>query len=239
MNYKLVMAKNNIYDPYYVINASSLVKIKDLTGILYNIWCECCDEFINKIINKHPNKYELLQNLGHINVLVGYLSDEGVIQENEKSWKDILSTEQYKFIKEKRHFILGYMLVSEDDEDKKNHYIEYFDTIVRKFDIGRIMINKYEKEYNINLVPREIIISSAKYWCKILWLLDDDGNIYKKDIDNYITDNNILYNKIKWEHLYNLCIENNNNTIYSDNDSIYDNVSIYSDEYNESNEVIL
>ena len=30
------------------------------------------------------------------------------------------------------------------------------------------MINKYETNYKVNLVPQEIIMSSAKYWAKVL-----------------------------------------------------------------------
>ena len=30
------------------------------------------------------------------------------------------------------------------------------------------MINKYETNYKVNLVSQEIIMSSAKYWAKVL-----------------------------------------------------------------------
>lgn len=74
-----------------------------------------------------------------------------------------------------------------------------------------IMINKYEdrasRPFEI-LVPKKIIYSAAKYWKKVLFDFEPD-DIYKKDIEEYIRQYKIDSNDLSWEHLYNLCVQDN------------------------------
>ena len=72
------------------------------------------------------------------------------------------------------------------------------------------MIEKYQRDYNVNLVPQEIIPSSAKYWGKVLCLYLEDIDtgkfcMYKEDIEKYIENSELDSNDLRWEHLYDLC----------------------------------
>jgi hypothetical protein len=72
----------------------------------------------------------------------------------------------YDILEKNRYFVVSYMLLKEIDQN--NHYIILFDTIIRNNNLGIVMINKYETNYKVNLVSQEIIMSSAKYWAKVL-----------------------------------------------------------------------
>ena len=99
------------------------------------------------------------------------------------------------------------MLVEEKYENI--HYIEYFDTIIRKNNFGRLMMRKYYEYFeSVELIPREIIESSAEYWVKVLDFYYEDDNdkkcIKKGEIDTYIKDLNLNPNDLSWQYLYNL-----------------------------------
>lgn len=88
------------------------------------------------------------------------------------------------------------------------------DTIVRKQNFGRIMMQKYKEKINrwynrqidgnveninyIHLVPRNIIHSSAKYWWKELDICS------KECIDELIKEYKLNPTNLHWEHLYEL-----------------------------------
>ena len=81
-----------------------------------------------------------------------------------------------------------------------------FDTVVRNSNLGYHMIDKYRKQRGyVNLIPKEIIKTSAKYWAKILDVLDERGIVQQKFIDEFIEDANIKAEDISWECLYDLC----------------------------------
>jgi len=109
--------------------------------------------------------------------------------------------ESYNMLKKNRSYIVGYMLVTEKDENC--HYIELFDTIIRKNNIGLVMIEKYKEMHNYpTLVPQIIVPDEAKYWAKVLNL---PYPYQKNAIDEFIHDNDLDWNDLAWEHLYKLC----------------------------------
>jgi hypothetical protein len=72
------------------------------------------------------------------------------------------------------------------------------------------MIEKYETNYHVNLVPQEIIPSSAEYWAKVLGFYYEDYDTGKKCIDKEEIEEYIKYykldsNDLSWKHLYELC----------------------------------
>lgn len=141
---------------HYIINDAYFGKIKDLP-----IRVECIEHFISDVVCKNPNKNILLPNLSDIYVLVASFDAQSLLRDGEKSWKEIMKKNEYDIFEKNSHFIVSYMLVIE--KNKNTHYIDLFDTIIRNNNLGRVMIEKYEREYQVNLVPQEIIKSSAKY----------------------------------------------------------------------------
>ena len=100
------------------------------------------------------------------------------------------------------------------EKDQNNHYIQLFDTIIRNNNLGRVMIEKYESYYHANLVPQEIILSSAEYWAKVLGLYYKDydtGKKYidKEEIEEYIKEYKLNSNDLSWKHLYDLYDKDN------------------------------
>ena len=178
---------------HWIINDSYFGKIKDLTFL-----GESIKHFINDVVYKHPNWDILLRNLSDIYVLVASFANQKLLKDGEKSWKEIMKKDEYDILEKNNNFVVSYMLVKE--ENQNTHYIELFDTIIRNNNLGRVMINKYERDkYNVNLVPQYIIPSSAKYWGKVLGLYN------KEDIEEYIKYSELDSNDLRWKHLYDLC----------------------------------
>jgi len=184
----------------WIINDAVLGKIKDIY-----IDGDAIKEFIDNVVYKHPNWAVLLKNLSDIYVLVAYFGSQKYLKDGEKSWKEIMNKEQYETLEKNGDLVIAYMLV--DERYENIHYIDLFDTVVRNNNLGYHMINKYEKErdYNVNLIPQNIILSSAKYWAKILPVIDDSGIVRKNLIDDFMYNTNIKPQDIAWECLYYLC----------------------------------
>ena len=182
----------------WIINDAYFGKIKDLP-----IMGETIKQFLDDVVYKHLNWSILLQNFSDIYVLVASFHAQRYCKDGEKTWGQIMKKEEYDILKKNEKFVVAYMMVKE--KDKNNHYIELFDTIIRNNNLGCVMIEKYETKYEVNLVPQKIIESSAKYWAKVLRLYDDNLDIYKNVIEEYIKDSELDLNDLDWEHLYNLC----------------------------------
>lgn len=169
---------------------------------------EAIKQFINNVVYKHANSSVLLKNFSYIYVLVASYNEQKLLRDGEKTWKEIMKKNEYDIFKKNTYFVVSYMLVKEKDQN--NHYIELFDTIIRNNNLGRVMITKYETRYEVNLVPQEIIPSSAEYWAKVLHLYYYDCNTGKKGIDKevieeYIKEFELNSNDLSWKHLYELC----------------------------------
>jgi len=189
----------------WIINDAYFGKIKDLP-----IMGETIKQFLDDVVYKHPNWSILLQNLSDIYVLVASLGAQRLLKGNEKSWKEIMKKDEYDILEKNRYFVVAYMLVNEKHQN--NHYIDLFDTIIRNNNLGCVMIEKYQEkyEYMVNLVPQQIIQSSAKYWAKVLDFYCEDLDTGKKYIDKNLIEEYIELceldsNDLDWEHLYNLC----------------------------------
>jgi GMP synthase PP-ATPase subunit len=114
-----------------------------------------------------------------------------------------MNNEQYDMLKKNRSLVIAYMLVTE--KYKNIHYIDLFDTVIRKNNLGFHMINKYKKNYDVNLIPQNIIETSARYWAKILNVVDDRNIVRKNLIEEFIETINIKHEDISWKYLYCLC----------------------------------
>ena len=182
----------------FVINDADFGKIKNLY-----LEEESIKQFIENVVYKHPNSRILLQNLSDIHVLVANIGSEKYLKNDEKSWKDIMNNEQYDILKKNNSLVIAYMLVIEKYENI--HYIDLFDTVIRKNNLGFHIINKYKKIYDVNLIPQDIIETSAKYWAKILDFIDDKNIVRENLIEEYIENFNIKDEDISWKYLYQLC----------------------------------
>ena len=101
-------------------------------------------QFVEDHIFTHPNCMSLLPQLSNIIPLIAEAGSDGYCRDSETRWSQVLSDEHYRKLSSQRKLILGWMLLSEDEENKHIKYIDYFDTTVRGLNIGKIMIDKYE-----------------------------------------------------------------------------------------------
>lgn len=120
-----------------------------------------------------------------------------------------MNTEQYNLLKKNDHFVVGYMLIKK--KHPNIHYIDIIDTVVRKNNLARVMMDKYNEciNYSAILIPQNIIRSAAKYWCKQLGLYVtnkyDELKVCNEDIDDFIIEYKLVSNELSWEYLYELC----------------------------------
>lgn len=152
-------------------------------------------QFISSVVFNHPNDDILLKRLSDVYVLVASIGSDGLRHPGEKSWESIMKPKDYDILKENRHMVIGYMLVTR--KDKNTHYIDLFDTVVRGNNLGAVMLDRYETLESLAAIPQEIIPSAAKYWAKVFDLKsieDAEHFIRISDLDPY---------DLKWNHLYN------------------------------------
>lgn len=189
----------------WIIKDAEFMQIRHTT-----IQKETLINFIDDVVYKHSNSSILLKNLSDIYVLVANFGYQKFLHPGEKSWKEIMNEEQYDMLEKNDELIIAYMWIEKQDEDV--HYMGLFDTIVRNNNLGYHMINKYENLHEVILLPHEIIQSSAKYWAKILDVLDDKGMAQKQFIDDFIEKLSINPKDVSWKHLYDLCDEDEDET---------------------------
>jgi hypothetical protein len=158
-------------------------------------------DFVKDIIFQHPNCGTLLSELSNIIIFPALEASDSYVKDGELKWSDVLNQQQMEKLKSEMRLILGYMLLSLDEENENIMYIEFFDTIIRGLNVGKLMIEKYQDKHGITLIPKEIIDTSAKYWAKVLGFIED-GVVKKGLIDSYIESVGIDENKISWRELY-------------------------------------
>lgn len=155
---------------------------------------ETIKEFINNYIYKISNvtniQRELLANLNDIYVLVACYNTQKV---------PTLSCSQYMLLKKNKYYILGFILLS-SQYDEKVDYIDFIDTRLKKNNLAKYMIQRYECMYSQNkyLLPRFIINSSVGYWEKYFTRFDVKTI---KDLSNLIDKFNINIKIVKWYEL--------------------------------------
>ena len=164
----------------WIFNDADYCQIKDIVFLPE----ATMKKFLYDHIISHINSTRLLQNLSDIFVMTARIGSDShyVRQDNETSWKDILSEKQYTFLKENGELIIGYILFGKKTEDI--HYIELCDTAVRGHNILKCMINKYKRSIALqkvyetrqrydsdnepHILPDTIPPSSSGYWQKYL-----------------------------------------------------------------------
>jgi len=149
-------------------------------------------EFMQNYIYESDQKKVILQNLQNLYVFV--------IAYNEK-WKDILDKDAYKILKKYKHYIIGFILVDNNTKTDKIQYIDYIDTRIKKYNIAYQIIEIYEKNNNICLIPYDILETAARYWKKYFERKYYISTLYDLEI---FKNKLVMKHKVCWDFLFKL-----------------------------------
>jgi len=188
----------------WLIQDSYFGTIKEIRGA--TISPEAMLQFFDDVVRKHPNKIPLIQEFSNIHVLLASADAQQYVREGESTWADILTSEQYDTLERNRHLVIGFMLITQNCETGLD-FIEYMDTMVRGHHLGRHMCTKYKNETHHKLLPRIIVKTSVNYWAKELDVINDEGKIERRLIDQSIEPTRNTTEDINWEELYMLCFD--------------------------------
>ena len=171
-----------------LFNNGYLTKFNSLDHTLFNVSVE----FMENYIFESDQKKIILQNLDDLHVF---------ILPFDKSLKNILDNDIFNFVKKNHNYIIGFILLDESAKTDKLQYIDYIDTRIKKHNLASHMIQLYEQQNNIILVPYDILKSASSYWKKYF---ERKYNIKTINaLDNWVNSMNIKKN-IKWDHLIDL-----------------------------------
>ena len=217
----------------FIIDDASFGTVKNLVNTLP---ANVLSDFIIDTLKDNIYRFNI-HNISNLYVLVGTISSERYLKKGELTFKKMLNTNQYTYLKKHRRIILGCMEVNKSEIRDNIYYIDWIDTFVPKHNIAQIMMKKYNnnKSYIDDvLIPREFFAHSINYWIKKNgWdNYEDYRDNYKKALnDDYHIDE--IKSEIKWDVLYNKLEYNikKENMIW---DKSYDNITdtiteLYSD----------
>lgn len=134
------------------IKNGKLLKFDSLHYSLFDISVE----FMKIYIYESNQKKLILDNLQNLYVYVVNFDER---------FKNIIDNNSYKMLKKHNNYIIGFILVN----NKINNivqYINYIDTRIKKHNLAKYMIELYEKQYNIILIPYDILETASRYWKK-------------------------------------------------------------------------
>jgi hypothetical protein len=193
------------FDPFYeeefVFRCAHFGQIKDTPSRNY-------EYFVRSTILNNYNINVWLRDFSNIWIYEISIEDEKYRpDEDDLTWKELLTKKQYQKLKKIKRMIVGYMIVDIDKDG--THWIELFDTVFRGIDIGARMINRYNEHTRQRCIPRHIIVSAARYWAKQLfraeWNREKGYYMTKADIEEFIKHYNLNKKSLEWEYLYELC----------------------------------
>ena len=134
------------------IKNGKLLKFDSLHYSLFDVSIE----FMENYIYESNQKKLILDNLQNLYVYV--------INFDEKI-KNIIDKNSYKTFKKHNNYIIGFILV-DNTINNKTQYINYIDTRIKKHNLANYMIELYEKQHNIILIPFDILETAGRYWKK-------------------------------------------------------------------------
>ena len=135
------------------IKNGKLLKFDSLHHTLFDISVE----FMENYIYESNQKKLILDNLQNLYVYI--------INFDEK-YKNIIDKDSYKMLKKYNNYIIGFILVENKIIDNTFQYINYIDTRIKKNNLANYMIELYEKQHNIILIPFDILETACRYWKK-------------------------------------------------------------------------
>ena len=165
-----------------------------------NVRHSALEEFVTNYVLKHDNSGWLLQNLSDLYLVRALECSENYLNEGEKKWSDVLTTDQYDLLQANREYVVAVMLVKKVSSNL--HRIEYIDTRVpnQKFADHLMCLYKDVIQNDCLLFPGEIIESAKFYWKRYF---EDNLIESKEELDEFIDDNN-LHEFIDWKELIDL-----------------------------------
>jgi hypothetical protein len=141
---------------------------------------------VNHVLKDHNAFYTFITNAASTYLFVGRKNSENTYEKGQYLWKDLLSSQQLKWMEDTEVVILGVMIVipSKSNPDAF-HFIEYIDTFVRGHNIAKRMIREYE-EKGLCLIPRDISCN-VSYWTKFFqenpdWFYARYKNLYYREV---------------------------------------------------------
>jgi hypothetical protein len=139
-------------------------------------------------LKDHEEFYSFITNAASTFLFIGKKNSEDVVREGEYRWKDLLNTQQLKWMDDTGVVILGAMIVTPSVSNPKLfHFIEYIDTFVRGHDVAKRMISEYQKiNDGLCLIPRDITCNVG-YWTKFFeknveWFCYADPRLYYRNV---------------------------------------------------------
>jgi len=169
-----------------LIKDSYLIKFDSIHHTIFNVSVEFVE---NYIFNSYEKKL-LLDNLHNLFIY---------ITPYNKLLKDIISVDLFTSLKKNNGLVIGFILLS---NNKKNNiqYIEYIDSRIKKYNIAYHIINMYENQYNVILIPYDILDSASNYWKTYF---EKKYNIKsKEDCDIFLNKMKINESEVRWSFYF-------------------------------------
>jgi|TARA_Y100000389_G_scaffold170178_1_gene176986 hypothetical protein len=157
----------------FVVRDTQFVRIQDIGN---SIRFEVLQEFYEQVIANDYGKW-MFPRFSHLYVLVASYGSEQYCKPEERTWKNLLSSEQYEFLKCYDNLIIGYLMVNENTprtDTDEYHLLDFIDTRVRGLGLAAYMLSTYLDETQSCLIPLKIIHSAEKYWQRYMDDMDID-----------------------------------------------------------------
>lgn len=164
----------------FVVRDTRFVRIQDIGN---SIRFEVLQEFYEQVIANDYGKW-MFPRFSHLYVLVASYGSEQYCKPEERTWKNILSSEKYEFMKRYDNLIIGYLMVNENTprtDTDEYHLLDFIDTRVRGLGLAAYMLHTYLNETQRYLIPLEIIHSSENYWRRYMDDMDLDPDMYCRE----------------------------------------------------------
>ena len=182
-------------NPYYIIDVEAMfvplsrpqgsrVYNTYETGTIYNGRMLA----VNHVLKDHKEFYTFISNAASTYLFIGTQNSENRVREGEYRWKDLLNSQQLKWMDETGVVVLGAMIVTPSKSNPEAyHLIEFIDTFVRGHNVAKRMIREYEKMNEaIVLIPRDISCNVG-YWSKFFqysgeWFAYGQPDTYYREV---------------------------------------------------------
>ena len=184
-----------MHNPYYIIDEEALLEplSKPQGSRVYNTSvpqsiANARVLAMTHVLKDHEEFYSFITNAASTFLFIGKKNSEDVVREGEYRWKDLLNSQQLKWMDDTGVVILGAMIVTPSVSNPKLfHFIEYIDTFVRGHNVAKRMISEYEKiNDGLCLIPRDITCNVG-YWTKFFeenveWFCYADPRLYYRNV---------------------------------------------------------
>lgn len=156
-------------------------------------------EFYKQVI-MDPCNIWMFPHFSNLYVLVASYASDELCKPGERTWKQILSPEQYEVLRCNHQMIIGYMHVDATNirfGDEEYHGLTFIDTRVRGEGLAAYMLFAYLIEQQKVLIPFEIVPDAENYWKRYLDEIVGD-EVGMDDMPIYVRNN--PYDNLKLDY---------------------------------------